>query len=89
MQIGKAAFNGVNTLVLGKYSWEFDSLFRHIMTRLEINFRIVKCLSEIIGRYPDLRFGQILSNIGMPEDPFYEEPSVTLKRLETWLENNS
>lgn len=37
---------------------------------------------------PDWRFGQILVNVGIPADPFYEEPLTTLQRLEDWIEKN-
>lgn len=56
------------------------------------NRRIVELLSTIVEAYPDLRFGQILFNYKFVNwcntddgvricDPFYEEPSDTLKRV--------
>jgi len=41
-------------------------------------------LSELIDKYPDLRFGQILIafNFILPEkDPFFEEPVDVLSRI--------
>ena len=35
--------------------------------------------------YPDWRFTQILSNIGLDKDRFYEEPKETLAVIKKWL----
>jgi len=60
------------------------------------NFRynqaIVDKLQELIKKYPDLRFGQILVDFGIIkceqkgdilviDDPFYEESETTWKRM--------
>lgn len=62
------------------------------MKRLDYNREIIGKLSELIESQPDSRFGQILFNYVLkyhqPElgqihidDPFYEEPEITLKRI--------
>lgn len=65
-----------------------------IKQRLSSNIQIVQKLSELIIKYPDQRFGQILINYGFIEtetdlktfktvvkDPFYEESIDTLNRV--------
>lgn len=64
------------------------------MTRLEANRLILSELSKTIEQYPDLRFIQTLSGIGILQpkydeewkcvgykDTFYEESEDTLKRI--------
>lgn len=63
------------------------------LTRFEYNLKIIDKLKELIIKYPDMRFGQILVNTdiiqvvsnesGIPviQDPFYEEPEITWKRV--------
>ena len=64
------------------------------MNRQETNIVLVKTLEMLIEKYPDMRFGQILFNFGFIDyihdkvcdaitikDPFYEEPTETLKRV--------
>ena len=60
------------------------------MTRQEANREIIAKLSEIVEASPDLRFGQILWNVGilywltpgvLIKDPHSEEPIDTLKRM--------
>lgn len=62
------------------------------MTRQEYNKQILFILEEIVDKYPDLRFGQILANAEIvtykndydeivPRDPFYEESEITWKRM--------
>lgn len=62
------------------------------MTRLEANREILTKLWNIVDKYPDFRFGQILfnyvlnytqSNSGQIhiDDPFYEESRITLHRI--------
>lgn len=46
------------------------------MTRLEANREIIKVLSELVEQNPDLRIGQLLTNID-----FYEESETTLSSL--------
>ena len=63
-----------------------------IRNRQRDNRRIVGALNALVERYPDLRFGQILFNYKFVNwsntndgvricDPFYEEPTDTLKRI--------
>jgi len=62
------------------------------MTRQEYNRLILKTLSKLIEKHPDLRFGQILVDCGIIElqmmddrlmaiDPFNEESEITWKRM--------
>ena len=62
------------------------------MTRSEANREILTKLWNIVDKYPDFRFGQILFNYVLNytqsdsgqihiDDPFYEESEVTLKRI--------
>ena len=62
------------------------------MNRKLYNTAIVEKLRELVNKYPDLRFGQILANAEViiykndydetvPIDPFYEEPEVTWERM--------
>lgn len=62
------------------------------MTRQEANFQILNMLGTIIGKYPDIRFGQALVDLDIIQptrlnngdlvikDPFYEESEVTCQR---------
>lgn len=65
-----------------------------IDNRQKANIEILQMLGEAVMKYPDLRFGQILVNLGIIEyerntydetlitkDPFYEESVVTLNRM--------
>ena len=53
-----------------------------ISNRQEYNREIVKILGEMVEKYPDMRFGQILSNFAnINNDPFYIESKFTLKSL--------
>lgn len=67
--------------------------------RLEYNLKIVDKLKELVTKYPELRFHQLLFNIGIIEsngfvsngqmlakDKYGEEPNTTLKKLELHLE---
>ena len=62
------------------------------MERQKYNRKIISKLTELVEKYPDLRFGQILVNADIitykndydemvPRDPYYEEPEVTLERI--------
>lgn len=56
------------------------------MSRLESNRKIVEKLGELVEKYPEWRFHQILQNSGIVEsngDQWYEESEHTLKTLET------
>lgn len=65
-----------------------------IARRQQANVEILQMLGEAVMKYPDLRFGQILVNLGIIEyerntydetlitkDPFNEESVVTLNRM--------
>lgn len=65
-----------------------------INKRQDANQEILKNIEEMVNKYPDLRFGQILVNLGIIEyerntydetlitkDPFNEESVVTLNRM--------
>lgn len=65
-----------------------------IDNRQKSNVVILQMLGEAVMKYPDLRFGQILVNLGIIEyerntydetlitkDPFYEESVITLNRI--------
>lgn len=65
-----------------------------INKRRDANQEILKNIEEMVNKYPDLRFGQILVNLGIIEyerntydetlitkDPFNEESVVTLNRM--------
>ena len=62
------------------------------MNRRDYNREIIGKLSELVEEYPDFRFGQILFNFVLAhsqselgqihiDDPFYEEPKITLERI--------
>ena len=65
-----------------------------IVRRQQANREILKNIEEMVNKHPDLRFGQILVNLGIIEyerntydetlitkDPFNEESVVTLNRI--------
>lgn len=65
-----------------------------IVRRQQANREILKNIEEMVNKHPDLRFGQILVNLGIIEyerntydetlitkDPFNEESIVTLNRI--------
>jgi len=65
-----------------------------MLNRKLYNIVIVEKLKELVNKYPDLRFGQILVNSNITElvpdynntalvalDPYYEEPEVTWERM--------
>ena len=62
------------------------------MERQEYNRSILSILEKAVEEYPNLRFGQILVNLGIInvvptyygsvcEDPFYEEPERMIERM--------
>ena len=67
---------------------------RLIARRQQANQEILRSIEEMVNKHPDLRFGQILVNLGIIEyerntydetlitkDPFNEESVVTLNRI--------
>lgn len=66
-----------------------------IMKRQSANVEILQMIGDAVMKYPDLRFGQILVNIGVVQliqdpasfdiigarDPFHEESVATLNRM--------
>ena len=65
-----------------------------IVRRQQANREILRNIEEMVNKHPDLRFGQILVNLGIIEyerntydetlitkDPFNEESIVTLNRI--------
>lgn len=65
-----------------------------IARRQQANQEILRSIEEMVNKHPDLRFGQILVNLGIIEyerntydetlitkDPFNEESVVTLNRM--------
>lgn len=65
-----------------------------IDNRQKANVEILQMIGDAVMKYPDLRFGQILVNIGIIEyerntynetlimkDPFHEESVATLNRM--------
>ena len=67
-----------------------------ISKRQTANLDILNEIGEAVMKYPDLRFGQILVNLGIIEyetnmyddvcitkDPFNEESVVTLERMKS------
>lgn len=60
------------------------------LNRQECNIKILEFIKQAIYTYPDLRFFQLLGNIGVIEydpltnavkDKFYEESSETMKKV--------
>lgn len=52
------------------------------MVRFYNNLKIITLLSRLIWKYPDLRFTQLLFNLGInPDKDYNEEPDRTLTRI--------
>ena len=51
--------------------------------RKENNLKILKKLESYLNEYPDIRFIQALWSLHIADglDRFYEEPSITIKRM--------
>ena len=55
-----------------------------IKNRYDYNRQIINLLSEYIEKYQEIRFGQLLIDLGCIEDSqitFYEEPKDMLERM--------
>ena len=51
--------------------------------RFEINIKILEHIKKVLEKHPDLRFTQILWTCDIEGNrDFYEEPDVTLQKLE-------
>ena len=57
-----------------------------IQRRQSSNLEILKILNIIVERFPQLRFTQILTNLGLDKDLFYEESVDTLNNIKKQLE---
>ena len=60
-----------------------SELQKVILQRQEANKEILKYIGDLVDRFPQQRFGQILSNYVLEgdKDPFYEESTAMLKRI--------
>ena len=56
-----------------------------IQRRQSSNLEILKILNIIVERFPQLRFTQILTNLGLDKDLFYEESADTLDNIKKQL----
>lgn len=52
-----------------------------ISKRQLYNYKCLEVLIEYVKKYPDCRFMQILSNVGLDEIQFYEESVDTYERI--------
>ena len=52
-----------------------------ISKRQEYNYKCLDVLKKLIDKYPDWRFTQIIFNLGLAEDRFYEESIDTYGKL--------
>jgi len=53
-----------------------------IKKRQEYNYKCLEILKEVIEKYPDWRFTQIIFNLGLAEDRFYMESVDTYYFME-------
>lgn len=58
-----------------------DELKKTIESRQECNKEILSILMDIVEKYPELRFQQILSILNIDNDGFYIESCDTLEYL--------
>lgn len=56
-----------------------------IQRRQSSNLEILKILNILVERFPQLRFTQILTNLGLDKDLFYEESVDTLDNIKKQL----
>ena len=64
----------------------FEVNLMRIKQRQTANLEILKILNTIVSQFPDLRFTQILTNLNLDKDLFYEESVDTLERIKKQLE---
>lgn len=65
---------------------ESEIIQRKIQQRQTANLEILKILDMIVNRFPQLRFTQILTNLNLDRDLFYEESTDTLEHIKKQLE---
>ena len=58
-----------------------ENLQKKIGSRQEYNLKCLEVLKEVVLKYPDWRFMQILYNMELCEDRFYEESVDTFEKL--------
>ena len=63
-----------------------EAIQMKIQQRQSANLEILKILNMIVERFPQLRFTQILTNLGLDKDLFYEESIDTLNNIKKQLE---
>ena len=65
---------------------DFEEIQSKIKKRQTANLEIISLLSNIVEKYPELRFCQILTILNLDKDKFYEESVDTLKELQKLAE---
>ena len=65
---------------------ESEVIQKKIQQRRTANLEILKILDMIVNRFPQLRFTQILTNLNLDRDLFYEESTDTLEHIKKQLE---
>ena len=63
-----------------------EAIQTKIQQRQSANLEILKILNIIVERFPQLRFTQILTNLELDKDLFYEESVDTLNNIKKQLE---
>ena len=66
---------------MSKDSWLLDA-----HKRRNANLEIVNILHILVENFPDLRFSQILKNIGLDNISSIEESTVTLEKIRKHLQ---
>ena len=69
---------------MSKDSWLLDA-----HKRRNANLEIVNILHTLAENFPDLRFSQILKNIGLDNISSIEESTVTLEKIQKRLQEFS
>ena len=62
-----------------------EAIRTKIQQRQSANLEILKILNIIVERFPQLRFTQILTNLELDKDLFYEESVDTLDNIKKQL----
>ena len=60
-----------------------------MINRLEYNIKILNRLQFLLYTFSDWRFTQLLSNLGLDKDRFYEEPDKTLETIDNWINEHN